>query len=200
MKRLVEELQKIPEAAELLHCVGNGGCPAAMTGVGPVHRAHLCAALLEETGAPELLLCSDEGEARRMAADMAAFTGISPVLLPPRALQFHVSAAASRAWEQERIVLNLALDRILYPVSMTDEAKEKYLIYIKEHIQQAIRLLGEQKAYDSMQRILRKLAPDRAETEKMLETAQSANDSRCVSILMNELQKHGRKQRKAFEL
>ena len=104
------------------------------------------------------------------------------------------------AWEQERIVLNLALDRILYPVSMTDEAKEKYLIYIKEHIQQAIRLLGEQKAYDSMQRILRKLAPDRAETEKMLETAQSANDSRCVSILMNELQKHGRKQRKAFEL
>lgn len=62
------------------------------------------------------------------------------------------------AWEQERIVLNLALDRILYPVSMTDEAKEKYLIYIKEHIQQAIRLLGEQKAYDSMQRILRKLA------------------------------------------
>lgn len=104
------------------------------------------------------------------------------------------------AWEQERIVLNLALDRILYPVSMTDEAKEKYLIYIKEHIQQAIRLLGEQKAYDSMQRILRKLAPDRAETEKMLETARSANDSRCVSILMNELQKHGRKQRKAFEL
>lgn len=96
--------------------------------------------------------------------------------------------------------MNLALDRILYPVSMTDEAKEKYLIYIKEHIQQAIRLLGEQKAYDSMQRILRKIAPDRAETEKMLETAQSANDSRCVSILMNELQKHGRKQRKAFEL
>ena len=74
------------------------------------------------------------------------------------------------------------------------------LINIKEPIQQAIRLLGEQKAYDSMQRILRKLAPDRAETEKMLETAQSANDSRCVSILMNELQKHGRKQRKAFEL
>ena len=42
------------------------------------------------------------------------------------------------AWEQERIVLNLALDRILYPVSMTDEAKEKYFIYIKEHMQQAI--------------------------------------------------------------
>ena len=67
-------------------------------------------------------------------------------------------------------------------------------------MQQAIKLLGEQKAYDSMQHILRKLAPDRTETEKMLEEAQKADDSRWVSILMNELQKHGRKQRKAFEL
>ena len=75
-----------------------------------------------------------------------------------------------------------------------------FCVHLMRLEQQAIRLLGEQKAYDSMQRILRKLAPDRAETEKMLETAQSANDSRCVSILMNELQKHGRKQRKAFEL
>ena len=104
------------------------------------------------------------------------------------------------AWEQEQIVLNLALDRILYPVSMTEEAREKYLVHIKEHAQQAIKLLGEQKAYDSMQHILRKLAPDRTETEKMLEEAQKADDSRWVSILMNELQKHGRKQRKAFEL
>ncbi|MBU5481289.1 leucine-rich repeat protein [Blautia sp. MSJ-19] len=104
------------------------------------------------------------------------------------------------AWEQERIVLNLALDRIIYPVSMTDEAKEKYLSYIKEHGLQAVKLLGEQKAYDSMQHILKELAPDRAATEKMLETAQQSEDSRWVSILMNELQKYGRKQRKAFEL
>ena len=97
-------------------------------------------------------------------------------------------------------MLNLALDRILYPVSMTDEAKEKYLSYIKEHGLQAIKLLGEQKEYDSMQKILKELAPDRAETEKMLEEAQKSDDSRWVSILMNELQRHGRKQRKAFEL
>ena len=104
------------------------------------------------------------------------------------------------AWEQERIVLNLALDRILYPVSMTEEAREKYLVHIKEHAQQAIKLLGEQKAYEPMQKILKELSPDRATTEKMIEIAQKAEDSRWVSILMNELQKHGRKQRKAFEL
>ena len=104
------------------------------------------------------------------------------------------------AWEQERIVLNLALDRILYPMSMTGEAREKYLIYIKEHSQQAVALLGEKKEYEAMQKILKEIAPDRETTEKMLETAQSSGDSRWVSILMNELGKHGRKQRKAFEL
>ena len=37
------------------------------------------------------------------------------------------------AWEQERIVLNLALDRILYPMSMTRGGTRKIsLIYIKE--------------------------------------------------------------------
>ena len=104
------------------------------------------------------------------------------------------------AWEQERIVLNLALDRILYPMSMTGEAREKYLIYIKEHSQQAVALLGEKKEYEAMQNILKEIAPDRETTEKMLETAQSSGDSRWVSILMNELGRHGRKQRKAFEL
>lgn len=104
------------------------------------------------------------------------------------------------AWEQECIVLNLALDRILYPMSMTGEAREKYLIYIKEHSQQAVALLGEKKEYEAMQNILKEIVPDRETTEKMLETAQSSGDSRWVSILMNELGRHGRKQRKAFEL
>ena len=104
------------------------------------------------------------------------------------------------AWEQERIVVRLALDRILYPVGMTEEAKDKYLVYIKENSLQAVKLLGEQKEYESMQRILKEIIPDRETTEKMLEEAQVTGDSRWVSILMDELQKHGRKQRKAFEL
>ena len=104
------------------------------------------------------------------------------------------------AWEQERIVVRLALDRILYPVGMTEEAKDKYLVYIKENSLQAVKLLGEQKEYDSMQRILKDIKPDRETTEKMLEDAQHTGDSRWVSILMDELQRHGRKQRKAFEL
>ena len=66
MEKLIEALQEIPEAAELLHCAENGGCPAAMTGLGPVHRAHVCAALLAQEKRPLLVVCSDEGEARRI--------------------------------------------------------------------------------------------------------------------------------------
>ena len=48
MKRLIEEIRNIPEVAELLTCTEQGGCPAAMTGLGQVHRAHICAVLMEE--------------------------------------------------------------------------------------------------------------------------------------------------------
>ena len=103
MEKLIEALQEIPEAAELLHCAENGGCPAAMTGLGPVHRAHVCAALLAQEKRPLLVVCSDEGEARRMAADLQNFTGIVPLLLPSREFQFHAAATASREWEQRRV-------------------------------------------------------------------------------------------------
>ena len=103
MRRLTEAFQQIPEAAELLRCVNNGGCPAAMTGLGPVHRAHACAALQLATDRPVLAVCSDEGEARRMAADLQSFSSCAPVLLPPREFQFHAAAIASREWEQKRI-------------------------------------------------------------------------------------------------
>ena len=103
MEKLIGALREIPEAAELLHCAENGGCPAAMTGLGPVHRAHICAALLAQEKRPLLVVCSDEGEARRMAADLQNFTGIAPLLLPGREFQFHAAATASREWEQRRV-------------------------------------------------------------------------------------------------
>src|SRR5699024_2095559 len=84
MERLIEAIQEIPEVAELLRSAESGGCPAAMTGLGPVHRAHMGAALLRGGASALLALCADEGEARRMAADLQAFTGEEAVVLPGR--------------------------------------------------------------------------------------------------------------------
>ena len=103
MNRLIGELCTIPEIEELLNCIEHGGCPAAMTGLGPAHRAQVCAAVLEQSGRPLLALCSDDGEAARMAADLEHLTGIVPVLLAGREFHFRAAAVASHEWEQRRL-------------------------------------------------------------------------------------------------
>ena len=84
MEKLIEALQEIQRQQSCCTARKNGGCPAAMTGLGPVHRAHVCAALLAQEKRPLLVVCSDEERRRRMAADLQNFTGIVPLLLPSR--------------------------------------------------------------------------------------------------------------------
>lgn len=102
--------------------------------------------------------------------------------------------------EKEQIVLNLAMDRILYPAELSEESEETYIAYLKEHGAAAIQILGERQDYAAMTLILQKISPERADVEQMLEMAQNSGDSRWVSILMDRLQSHGKKKRKAFEL
>lgn len=106
----------------------------------------------------------------------------------------------AEAWEEEEIVLKMALDRLLYPMDLADTAENKYIDYLREHGEHAVSVLGGQKEYEAMRMILAKITPNREQTEKMLERAQRSGDSRWVSILMDRLQSHGRKKRKAFEL
>ena len=68
--------------------------------------------------------------------------------------------------EEESIVLKLVLDRILYPMDLTETAEEKYIQYLREHGERAVSILGEEKEYAAMRTILTKITPDRAETEK----------------------------------
>ena len=106
----------------------------------------------------------------------------------------------AEAWEAEETVLKLALDRILYPADLMEEAHDKYIVYLREHTEHAVSILGKEKEYMAMQTILTEIAPDREKVEKMLECAQKSGDSRWVSILMDRLNGQGRKKRKAFEL
>ena len=104
------------------------------------------------------------------------------------------------AWEQEDVVLKLALDRILYPVGLTEAAEKQYHEYLKEHGEKTFLYLGKTGKYHELTEIIRILKPERELLEKILEKAQNAGDSRWVSILMNELAGKVRKKRKAFEL
>jgi transcription-repair coupling factor (superfamily II helicase) len=91
------------EIKELAESIDAGRCPAAITGAGSAQRAHIFAALRESTGRPLVVVCADERECERAAADIESLTGEKSVMLPAREFQLRTTAAASREWEQRRI-------------------------------------------------------------------------------------------------
>ena len=102
LRGLVEEIRSLPQIRELTQALTGRERCAAVTGLAPVHRAMVTAAVLAETGRPVLVLCADEKEAQRQAADLAALTGQTPVMLPARELQLR-PGAYSRQWENSRL-------------------------------------------------------------------------------------------------
>ena len=108
MNELLKELLQMPEARALLDSTLRGDKPL-VTGVSPVHRAMLVAAMLQETGRPVLALCGDETEAARLCTDLRALTGREVTLLRRRDWQLRPSAAASRSWEHQRLAALYAM-------------------------------------------------------------------------------------------
>ena len=80
MNALLKELLQMPEARALLDSTLRRDKPM-VTGVSPVHRAMLAAAMFQETGRPMLLLCGDETEAMKLSGDLHALTGQNVTLL-----------------------------------------------------------------------------------------------------------------------
>ncbi len=105
MELLRSVVKELPEFRELAAALEGGKFPAAVSGLGAVHRAHFAAALGEETGRPIVVVCAGEGEAGRMAADLTALTGRETPVLAARNFVFHNVATASRPWEHRRLNL-----------------------------------------------------------------------------------------------
>ena len=98
----MKELLSLTEVWQLTEDVENGVSPVLITGVSPVHRAQVEAALHLETRRPLVVLCPDEREARRQAGDLRVLTGEEPLVLPARELQWR-PMEASRQWENQRL-------------------------------------------------------------------------------------------------
>ena len=103
MDAFLKTLQTLPEVAELVSRVENGGCPAVLTGIQPVQRACVGAAVAAGAGRPMVFLCADEREARQLAGDLQSLTGETPVTLLAREWQFRPNAVSSREWERSRL-------------------------------------------------------------------------------------------------
>ena len=108
-------LPRLGDFAPLTQALAEGKSPLALSGLAAVHRAYVAAGLRRATGRPLVLVCPDDGEARRLAGDLAALTGEEVPLLPARDLQFH-PGAASRQWEHQRLEILARLTRGDCPV------------------------------------------------------------------------------------
>ena len=102
-------LQNLPEFQQLLAALDGGQSPAAVSGLGAVHRAHFAAALGAASERPVVVVCADEGECERMARDLAFFTGQAVPVLTARQFTFHNAATVSHQWEHRRLKLLWAL-------------------------------------------------------------------------------------------
>ncbi|MGN0979209.1 MAG: transcription-repair coupling factor [Candidatus Avoscillospira sp.] len=104
MNLLLSSLSALPEYASLRSAV-EAGKTVALSGVGQLPRTHVMAALYADTGRPALVVCQDDLAAQRMQAELTAFLGETPDLLPTREFTFYDAAVVSRGWEQKRLRL-----------------------------------------------------------------------------------------------
>ena len=116
MKLLTQILGKVPEFEQLLAAMDNGQCPAAVSGLSAVHRAHFAAALHLRTQRPVVMICADESESERMAKDLSVLTEHPVPVLSARSFTFHNAATVSRQWEHRRLALMRGVDAGEIPV------------------------------------------------------------------------------------
>ena len=84
-------------------CVEGGALPALVSGLGPINRAHLAAALGEKCGRPLCVIAPDETAAQTLAADLASFLERPVVTVAGREFTFYAAEGVSRQTEQRRI-------------------------------------------------------------------------------------------------
>ena len=109
MQNLITQILTHKEAAALPSLLESGGLPALISGLSPVHRANLAAALYESLGLPLFAVCPDDTAAESFARDLAAMLGKEVAVLGMRDYIFYPAEAASRPAEQRRI---RTLDRL----------------------------------------------------------------------------------------
>ena len=103
MEHFLQQLAAIPEVAELIRRVDGGGCPAAVTGLQPVQRACVGAAVARASRRSAVFVCGDEREVRQLAGDLETLMGVRPVILLSREWQLRPGGVASREWERSRL-------------------------------------------------------------------------------------------------
>ncbi len=114
MHFLSSVLLKTEECKKLVHSINRGFTPAVCSGLPPICRAALIAAVVD-SGYRAAVICPDEAEANRLCEDIAAL-GIKTGLLPARDLNCGRGVSSSKEWEHKRLHTLSALADGVLPV------------------------------------------------------------------------------------
>ena len=110
MTPLLHAVAGLPELTALSHALDTGQGPVTVTGLSPVHRAIIAAALYQAARRPVTVLCADDGEARRMASDLRALTGAEPAMLLAREWRLREGVSASHEEDHRRLAALCAMN------------------------------------------------------------------------------------------
>jgi len=116
MLSLTKALQGEPEIRRVLAGIDAGSCPAVISGLSEIHRAHTAAVIRAATMRPVAVICAAEDEAARLAQDIASLTMEHAIILNVREFTFHSAEVVSRQIEQRRISALSALNENKAPI------------------------------------------------------------------------------------
>ncbi len=105
MPKICDALYDMPEFLSLSEKINLSRAPySVISGVQPVHKAHIIASLVRSSGKKSVVLCPDENSCARLCADLNSFLNSDrAAVLSSRDFVFRNVEAVSREWEQKRI-------------------------------------------------------------------------------------------------
>lgn len=103
MERIAQLITDLTEYDTILDSIRNRKTPVEVTGLSPIHKANLTAALAGQLHRQAVVICPDELACDHMARDLEAFTDRSVAVLPTREFIFHNIESSSREYEHKRI-------------------------------------------------------------------------------------------------
>ena len=109
MEQITQLMTELTEYDAIVTGIHNGKTPVEVTGLAPIHKANLAAALSGQLHRQAVVICADDLACDRMARDLEAFSDRAVAVLPSREFVFHNVESSSREYEHRRISVLRAL-------------------------------------------------------------------------------------------
>lgn len=105
MERIAQLITDLTEFDTITAGITGGKTPVEVTGLAPIHKANLTAALAGQLHRQAVVICADDLACDRMARDIEAFSDRPVAVLPTREFVFHNIESSSRDYEHRRIAV-----------------------------------------------------------------------------------------------